>query len=1129
MNMQNRLKKILLTFLFFSSLLSFSQVRNCGTMEHLEFLKSQDPLLEERMQKNENNLQRWIDNQPESSNPTIITIPVVVHVVYYNSNENISTAQVQSQIDILNEDFRRLNSDASNTPSAFQSVAADCEIEFCLATTDPNGNSTTGITRTSTSQSSFSTNDEVKYSSSGGIDAWNTSEYLNIWVCDISGGILGYAQFPGGNLSSDGVVCDYAYFGNTGTATYPFNLGRTATHEVGHYLNLRHIWGDANCGNDYCNDTPEHSGSNYGCPNYPSTSNCSGNGSYGDMFMNYMDYTDDACMNMFSQDQKTRMIAAINTYRSGLLSSNGCQGSGYGCTNSSAYNYDPNATIDDGSCCYVAGCTDVSACNYNAAACYDDGSCQLPDGCTDPSATNYDPNATCDDGSCCFGGGQLLINITTDNYPSETSWDLVNQSGVVVASINAGDLTSNATNYSWSICVNSNECYDFIIYDTYGDGICCSYGNGSYSISYNGSVVASGGSFSNSETTSSIGSCVTAVVGCMNVNAANYNPNANTNTAFGGILDPNVGSGAYYNGDRHLVFDAYVESKIVSSIVYAQSSNTITFELRDNNSTVIDDTTITVASGQQRLYFDFDVPVGNNYELGVSAVNSGLYRNNGGVSYPYDIGGLVSITGSNATASYYYFFYDIEVESVCTGIISPVYGCTDATACNYDALANIDDGSCILPDGCTDPLASNYDSTAVCDDGSCIPCVYGCTDATAFNYDANATCDDGTCQPITLGCTDSTAANYNPNVNTNNGVCFYYGCADTLANNYDPTNIGCDATGSTACCTYDVYGCTDPLATNYDPLATIDDNSCTYVSAGCGAITGVHMTDVIHDRAWFNWDDMNSATCVVDQIKFRYKEVGASSWNTKTMGAPVGNLPPCLNTSKRVINLIASTQYEYAFKIWYQDGTVVNWHANGTFTTADPCLNATNVTAVPLNPTKTEFCWDAPAAPWSFVRLKYKVDTAVGSGWSNIGGFGVIAPALCKTKNNLTPSQTYRVLWRTFCNPAGGPYRSPVWDGPLTWTQPAPIRVEGGTAINNLDVYPNPSRDIFNVSFTSEDIQNLEVRIINVIGEVVYTEGLNEFVGEYTKQVDLATYTKGVYLLEITTDNGIVNKKLILQ
>ena len=245
------------------------------------------------------------------------------------------------------------------------------------------------------------------------------------------------------------------------------------------------------------------------------------------------------------------------------------------------------------------------------------------------------------------------------------------------------------------------------------------------------------------------------------------------------------------------------------------------------------------------------------------------------------------------------------------------------------------------------------------------------------------------------------------------------------------------------------------------------------------------------------------------------------------MGAPVGNNAPCLNTSKRVINLTASTQYEYDFKIWYQDGTVVNWHAGGTFTTADPCLNATNVTATPISGTATDFCWTAPTAPWSFVRLKYRVDS--GGSWGNIGGMGVMSPLLCKTKNGLTPGQTYRAIWRTFCNPTGGPYRSPVWDGPITWTQPTSIRVEGGTAINNLDVYPNPSRDIFNVSFTSEDVQDLDVRIINVIGEVVYTENLNEFVGQYTKQVDLATYTKGVYFLEITTNNEVINKKLILQ
>jgi len=306
--------------LCFFTLSISAQKRNCGTMENLEFLEYQDAILEKRMKKNENKFQQTIKTLSKNSSSSLITIPVVVHVVYNNSSENISDAQVLSQINILNEDFRRNNSDASNTPSAFQSVAADSEIEFCLATIDPNGNSTTGITRTSTSQSSFSSNNDMKYSSYGGIDAWNTSDYMNIWVCDLGSSLLGYAQFPGGPVSSDGVVCHYNYFGDIGTASYPYELGRTATHEVGHYLNLRHIWGDSNCGNDYCSDTPTQQGSNGGCPNFPSTSNCSGNGSNGDMFMNYMDYTYDACMNMFTQDQKTRMITAISQYRSGLLS-----------------------------------------------------------------------------------------------------------------------------------------------------------------------------------------------------------------------------------------------------------------------------------------------------------------------------------------------------------------------------------------------------------------------------------------------------------------------------------------------------------------------------------------------------------------------------------------------------------------------------------------------------------------------------------------------------------------------------------------------------------------------------------------------------------------------------------------
>ncbi|MBT6965524.1 MAG: hypothetical protein HOA01_04805 [Flavobacteriales bacterium] len=304
-----------------------AQQRNCGTMQHLDEIRERDPGVDNRMDVENLDIKHWISNNTSSSKsmPNLITIPVVVHVIYKNSSQNISDAQIFSQIDILNEDFRMNNSDASSVPSAFAGVAADCEIEFCLAVRDPNGNVTTGITRTYTTTSSFSDYTSMKYSSTGGQDAWNTSDYLNIWVCNLASGLLGFATFPGGNSSTDGVVCDYAYFGNTGTATSPYDLGRTATHEVGHWLNLYHIWGDSYCGNDYVSDTPKHEESNYGCPSYPHASSCSGTGSSGEMFMNYMDYTNDACMFMFSTGQKNRMRATLNSSRSSLLSSLGCQ------------------------------------------------------------------------------------------------------------------------------------------------------------------------------------------------------------------------------------------------------------------------------------------------------------------------------------------------------------------------------------------------------------------------------------------------------------------------------------------------------------------------------------------------------------------------------------------------------------------------------------------------------------------------------------------------------------------------------------------------------------------------------------------------------------------------------------
>lgn len=227
---------------------------------------------------------------PVGDNFGVVNIPVYVHVIYSNSNENISDAQINSQIAVLNNDFRRNNSDANNTPSEFSGVAADTEITFTLANTFRNASSTT----------SWGTNNAVK----SAYPPVTPSTHLNIWVANIGGGILGYAQFPGGNSATDGVVVSPQYFGTTGYVAAPFDGGRTTTHEVGHYLNLRHIWGDGRCNrDDFVADTPSSDRPNYGCPT--SARHCRTN----DQFMNYMDYTDDSCMNMFSEGQKTRMRA----------------------------------------------------------------------------------------------------------------------------------------------------------------------------------------------------------------------------------------------------------------------------------------------------------------------------------------------------------------------------------------------------------------------------------------------------------------------------------------------------------------------------------------------------------------------------------------------------------------------------------------------------------------------------------------------------------------------------------------------------------------------------------------------------------------------------------------------------
>ena len=270
--------------------------RKCSAYEVLEEQMRQDPSLRDRMNALEEFTSRVMQDPGAYRLLTNgdIEIPVVFNVLYRTTAQNVSQAQLQSQIDVLNEDFAGTNAD-HNATSTYNSVkAGDIHVRFVLSQ----------VIRKKTNKTSWGTNDAMK-KSNGGIPPTSPATKLNIWVCNMGGGILGYAQFPGGNSATDGVVLDDNATGRTGTAAAPFNKGRTATHEVGHWLNLRHIWGDATCGNDQVGDTPLHNTANYGCPSAGHKSTCSGTPV--EMTMNYMDYTDDACMYMFSIGQQSRM------------------------------------------------------------------------------------------------------------------------------------------------------------------------------------------------------------------------------------------------------------------------------------------------------------------------------------------------------------------------------------------------------------------------------------------------------------------------------------------------------------------------------------------------------------------------------------------------------------------------------------------------------------------------------------------------------------------------------------------------------------------------------------------------------------------------------------------------------
>ena len=374
---------------------------------------------------------------------------------------------------------------------------------------------------------------------------------------------------------------------------------------------------------------------------------------------------------------------------------------------------------------------------------------------------------------------------------------------------------------------------------------------------------------------------------------------------------------------------------------------------------------------------------------------------------------------------------------------------------------------------------------------------------------------------------DTNALNYNSFANFDNGLCTYpiFGCTDSTAFNYNPI-----ATNDDGSCISIIYGCIDSLAWNYDDLANLDDGSCMYAYMCNNPYpNGLFTDNIVNIRATIHWNNTNTDSCRVWKNFVRYKKVTDNTWTTKAAGVGSGLCNVGLPTQQKVLqNLSPNTTYEYKMKSFYCGGMESGYSPAQQFTTAGDCPEMTNLSVQTFggNHYKARFSWDTTGV-YVFARIALRIDT-IGANWQTAGGFGIYYPSFAVNKFGLQSEQSYRAQGRTFCDSNITIYRS-WWTPPVFWTQPGSIRQLGGEALENFHIYPNPTRDDVNISFSSLIRQNLEIKIVNIIGKVIYVENKEEFIGDYTKKIHLNNYDKGTYFLEIKTRSGIVNKKLILQ
>jgi hypothetical protein len=788
------MKKIF-TLLVFSlfTIISFAQIvnnpRTCGTMHNHDTWLLTNPAYQTKRAAIETHTTNYAAGKKKR---VVITIPVVFHVVWNAAAENLADTILKEQLKQLNLDYAKLNTDTNLIPAAFKPLAADCEIQFCLAVRDPNGNPTTGIERRNTTVTSFNTNDNVKFFASGGLNAWPADDYLNFWTCDLGSSLLGYAQFPGGPANTDGVVCNFNTVGSMlmpGTSNN-YDLGRTATHEVGHWLNLFHIWGDdggACSGSDQVGDTPNQANSNSGCPTYPEIDACA-TVAPGAMYMNYMDYVYDACMQMFTAGQKTRMQSLFAT-----------GGDRFSITQS-------------------LGCVPLVPCSGTPVA--------------GTIASAIDTLGCADSTLLTATGVSNSIGIATQWQVSTNNITFTDISGATALSTKgwqaaAGTyiyyrLKVTCTNSSTIAYSNVLQIGTFGISAVTGNTICAPG-----PVSLNANALGAVSWYSNASATNLLftgNPYNTSVAGATTLYAA-INKN---NTYSTGAPNSSIGAGGFNNNfNNGLVFTTQANFTIDTIYVYTNGAGIVNIILEDSSlNTNVDTASLTftaaMANTKIPIAVNFNCIAGKIYKITpASSTVTNLYRNTAGFTYPYTIPNVMSIIGPVITSTIRYaYFYDWKISANCQ---SPIF---------------------TVPVNVQAPTLNITTSNILCNGSNTGLIAANSTGATSYLLNGGNTNTTGMYNNLPAGTYTvtgvvSTNCSTNAIVNITAPAVLSLSTTNTAATTGNNGSIVATVTGGVAPYTYAINGGSLGTTNTFTNLANTTYTVCVYDANGCSTCTSV--------------------------------------------------------------------------------------------------------------------------------------------------------------------------------------------------------------------------------------------------------------------------------------------------